>query len=440
MNRAEGIPKSQRTSRRDFLRNSAAAVAATQLGGLEAPRASFVAGSDTIRIGLVGCGGRGMGAALDAMNADNGVRLVAMADLIMDRVQEKRAALKERKPEQVAVDDERCFAGFDGYKRVIEFADVVLIANAAKFHPLHMRAAIEAGKHVFVEKPHAIDPAGIKAVRQACDLARQQRLCVVSGLQSRYHRGYQETIQRVHDGAIGEIIAIEENFLRAPYVLYPRKPGLNEVQYQGSNQYHFHWLSGDDVPQSLVHNLDRASWVMREQTPVKAHGMGGRSTLQGEIYGSVFDHHAVVYEYAGGTRLYAFCRTIPDCYNETSSILLGTKGRCDVLRMRIEGQTNWRYEGPKVDPYVAEHVELFKAIRSANPINNGDYMARSSLIAIMGQISCYTGKEVTWDQISGSDFYFPPRPEDCRIDMEPPVKPDARGIYPVFTPGVTKLL
>ena len=421
-------------SRRNFLKASAAAVSAAHFGG-------YAAGSDIIRVGVVGCGGRGTAAAINAMNADKGVRLVAMADLLLDRAQEKRNLLKVKRPEQVAVDDDHCFAGFDGYKNVIESVDVVLIANAAKFHPLHMRAAIEAGKHVFVEKPHAIDPAGVKAVVAACELARQKKLCVVSGLQSRYHPGYRETMRRVHDGAIGDIVAIEENFLRAPYVLYPRKPGQTEVQYQGSNQYHFHWLSGDDVPQSLVHNLDRSSWALHEQAPLKCHGLGGRSTLRGEIYGNVFDHHAVVYEFPGGVRVYAFCRTIPDCYNETSSILLGAKGRCDLLRLRIEGETKWQYQGAKTDPYDQEHVELFQAIRSGNPINNGDYMARSTLIAIMGEISCYSGKEVTWEQISASDFYFPPKPEDCRIDMEPPVRPGPDGTYPVpFTPGVSKLL
>ncbi len=398
------------------------------------------AGSDTIRVGLIGCGGRGTGAALQAMSADKGVRLVAMADMVKDRIQERRTELKVKRPDQVAVDDNHCFTGFDAYKKVIESADVVLIANAAKFHPLHMKTAIEAGKHVFVEKPHAIDPAGIKVVTAACELARQKRLSVASGLQSRYHPGYREAIRRVHDGAIGDIVAIEENFLRAPYVLYPRRPGMAEVEYQGSNQYHFHWLSGDDVPQSLVHNLDRASWALRNQAPLKARGMGGRSTLRGEIYGSVFDHHAVVYEFAGGVRVYASCRTIPNCYNETSSIILGAKGRCHLLRGRIEGETTWEYQGPKDNSQDLEHAELFQAIRSGTPLNHGDYMARSTLIAIMGQISCYTGKEVTWDQISRSDFYFPPRPEDCRIDMEPPVRPDAEGIYPVYIPGVTKLL
>ncbi len=428
------------SSRRDFLKTSLAA-AAINLGVPPIARSAHVAGSDTIRIGLVGCGGRGIGAALNAMSADKGTRLVAMADLIMDRVHKGRESLLKRNSEQVVVSDDCCFAGFDGYKGVIAASDVVLVANAAKFHPLHLKASIEAGKHVFVEKPHAIDPAGIRVVRAACELAKKKGLCVASGLHSRHHLGYKEAIQRVHDGAIGEVISIEENFLRAPYVLYPRQPGMTEVEYQGSNQYHFHWLSGDDVPQSLVHNLDRATWAQHEQAPVKAHGMGGRSTLNGEIYGNVFDHDAVVYEFAGGVRLYAFTRTIPECYNESSSILMGSKGRCNVTRMRIEGETNWQYEGSNLDPYLIEHLELFKALRAGKTINNGDYMARSTLMGIMGQISCYTGKEVTWEQVSSSDFYFPPKPEECRIDMEPPVKLNANGIYPVaFTPGVSKIL
>ena len=425
------------TSRRDFLKDSASA-----LGGLSIASSAYAAGSDIIRVGVIGCGGRGTAAATNAMNADKGVRIAAMGDLLMDRAQEKRNMLKVKRPDQVTVDLDHCFSGYDCYKKVIENSDVVIIANAAKFHPLHMTAAIQAGKHVFVEKPHAIDPAGIKVVRAACELAKQKRLCVVSGLHSRYHPGYQETVKRIHDGAIGDIVSIEENFLRPPYVLYPRKPGLTEVEWQGSNQYHFHWLSGDDVPQSLVHNLDRASWALREQPPVKCHGMGGRSTLRGEIYGSVFDHHAVVYQYAGGVRLYAFCRTIPECYNEVSSIILGTKGRCDIVKMTIAGETNWVYQKSrdKNDAYDIEHEVMFKALRSGSLINNGDYMARSTLIGIMGQISCYTGKEVTWEQINASDFYFAPKPEDVRPDMEPPVKPDKDGIYPVYTPGVTKLL
>jgi myo-inositol 2-dehydrogenase / D-chiro-inositol 1-dehydrogenase len=441
MNHASKAEESRRTSRRNFLKSSALAMTVAPLGAGSASPYVHAAGSDTIRIGLIGCGGRGTGAAINAMTADKGTKLVAMADMIMDRVKKGRASLQQKKSEQVAVDDDHCFSGFDGYKKVIEASDVVLIANAAKFHPLHLKAAIEAGKHVFVEKPHAIDPAGIKAVRETCELAKKKNLCVVSGLQSRHHLGYREAIQRVHDGAIGDIVAIEENFLRAPYVLYERQPGMSEVEYQCSNQYHFHWLSGDDIPQSLVHNVDRASWALHDQAPVKAHGMGGRSTLQAEIYGNVFDHHAVVYEFASGVRMYAFCRTIPKCYNDSSSTLLGSKGRCNVTKARIEGETNWQYEGSNLDPYLIEHQELFKALRAGNVINDGEHMTRSTLIAIMGEITCYSGKEVTWEQISASDFTFPPKAEECRIDMEPPVKPGADGVYPLpFTPGVSQLL
>lgn len=427
-------------SRREFLRASAAVVSASALGALDTSRAAHAQGNDTIRVGVVGCGGRGPGAALNAMNVDPGVRVVAMADLFADRVRAKREALKQQKPEQVAVDDDHCFAGFDAYRHVIDSVDVVIIANAAKFHPFHMRAAIEAGRHVFVEKPHAIDPVGVREVIAACELAKQKGLSVVSGLQSRYHPGYRETVKRVHDGAIGDIVAIEENFLRAPYGLYHRKPGMTEVEYQCSNQYHFTWLCGDDVPQSLVHNLDRATWAMREQTPVKAHGLGGRSASFGEVYGNVFDHHSVIYQYANGVRLYAFCRTQVGCYNESSSMIMGTKGRCYVTQSRIEGETGWRYQGPRRNAYDEEHRALFSAIRAGEPVNSGDYMARSTLVGVMGQITCYTGKEVTWEQMETSDFYYPPRPEDCSFDMDPPVEKGADGLYPVPVPGVTKMI
>jgi predicted dehydrogenase len=379
---------------------------------------------------------------MNAMNADPGVRVVAMGDLLLDRAQEKRTALRLKYPKQMAVDDDHCFAGFDAYQKVIESSDVVIIANAAKFHPLHLKAAIEAGRHVFVEKPHAIDPAGVRIVRAACEFALQKKLSVVSGLQSRYHPGYRETMQRVHDGAIGEIVSIQETWLRPPYVLYPRRPGMAEVLFQGSNQYHFNWLSGDDVPQTLTHNLDRSSWALRNQAPSSAWGMGGRSTLHGEVYGNVFDHHAVVYDFPGGVRVYAYCRTIPNCYNENSSLILGTRGRCDLLKLRIEGEIRWEHGGPKGkdNAYDLEHAALFQGIRAGRPVNNSDYMIRSTIIALMGQFACYTGKAVTWDQFNASDFYFPPRPEDVRADMEAPVKPGKDGIYPVFTPGVTKLL
>jgi len=431
--------KSQSPSRREFLKGSTVATSVAIASALGINRSIFAAGSNIIRVGMIGCGGRNAGAAAQALAADSGARLVAMCDIFMDRVKEKLAALKGQKPEQVVVDDDHCFTGFDGYKHVIEASDVVVIANAAKFHPLHSMAAISAGKHVFVEKPHAIDPAGVKLMQQAADLAKQKRLCLVSGLQSRYHTGYAETVQRIQDGAIGDVVAIEENFLRAPYVVIERKPGLSELQWQCSTQYHFRWLSGDDVPQSLVHNLDRSSWVMKNQAPVKCHGLGGRSSMTQPIYGDVFDHHSVVYEFENGVRIYAFCRTTTGCYDNTSSIVLGSKGKADILGCRIWGQMNWRWQG-RCDPYQREHDVLFAAIRAGKPVNNGDYMARSTMITVMGQISCYTGKEVTWEQINKSDFYYPPRPEECRDDMDPPVKPGPDGSYPVPKPGFTTMI
>jgi len=427
----------QGTTRRDFLKASTGVASAGVLGALNV--GAYAGGSDILRVGMIGCGGRNNGAAVQALAADKGTRLTAMCDIFMDRVKAAREHIRKARGEQVVADDDHCFAGFDGYKHVIESSDVVVIANAAKFHPLQTLAAIQAGKHVFVEKPHGIDPAGMKTIQKAADLAKQKGLCLVSGLQSRYHTGYAETVQRVYDGAIGEIVSIEENFLRAPYVVIDRKPGLTELQWQCSTQYHFRWLSGDDVPQSLVHNLDRASWVLHNEVPVKCHGLGGRSSMTEPIYGDVFDHHSVIYECASGVRIYAFCRTTTGCYNESSSIILGAKGRADITACRITGETNWRWTG-KCDPYQREHDLLFAAIRAGRPINNGDYMIPSTMTCIMGQISCYTGEEVTMEQIKQSDFFYPPRAEECRDDMEPPVKVDASGSYPVPVPGRTKLI
>lgn len=422
-------------NRRQFLKTSAAASAGVAaLGVLEPGRAAWAAGTDTLRVGMIGCGGRNAGAAVQALRADPGTRLVAMCDIFMDRVRAKREAIRTEMKDQVDVPDDRCYAGFDGYRRVIEASDVVLIANGAKFHPFHAMAAIQAGRHVFVEKPHGIDPYGVRMMQAACDLAATRNLSLVSGLHSRYHAGYAETVQRIQNGAIGDVVAIEENFLRAPYGITDRAPHLTELQWQCSTQYHFRWISGDDVPQSLVHNMDRASWVLGNAVPIKCHGMGGRSSMTEPIYGDVFDHHSVVYEFPRGVRVYALCRTTTGCYDESSSLIFGTKGRASLLSCRIWGENAWRWEG-QCDPYQVEHDRLFAGIRSGKPVNNGAYMARSTMTTVMGQISCYTGKEISWDEINASNFAYLPKPEQCRDDMEPPTKPGPDGSYPVPRPG-----
>jgi myo-inositol 2-dehydrogenase / D-chiro-inositol 1-dehydrogenase len=433
----ENKPSAKPTSRRDFLKTSAG-LSAAAITVPEWARGAWAGGSDTIRVGVIGCGLRGTDAAKDALDADPGVRIAAMAEIFEDKLKASLAEIQKHSPDRVDVGADRCFTEFDGYRHVIDSSDVVLIACASKFHPKYLRAAVEAGRHVFVEKPHGIDPVGVRAVQEACDLARTKGLCVVSGLHNRYDPGVRETMRRIHDGAIGEIVSMEVNFLRAPYVLVARQPGWSEIEYQFRNWYHFSWLSGDDVTQSLVHSVDKAAWAMHEEPPVKAHGLGGRSASFGEIYGDVFDHHAVVYEYNQGTRLYAFCRTQENCHGGVSDYIFGTRGRADLLAYRIRGEVNWDYPGPFASPYKLEHKELFAAIRAGKVINNGDYMANSTMLAVLGQIVCYTGQQLGWRKALNSDFAF--QPVDCDFNTEPPVWPGEDGLYPVAVPGKTRLI
>ena len=436
--KSDSVHSRLRPSRREFLQLSTSAAGAAALGSLSLTRSVHAAGSDVIKVGLIGCGGRGSGAAANAMNSGEDVRLVAMADIFSDRVQSSRQNLKTLKPDQVSVGDDHCFVGFDAYEKVIgSDVDVVLIACASRFHPAYLKAAVDAGKHVFVEKPHAIDPPGIRVVQQACDAATRKNLSVVSGLCWRYDTGVQETMKRVLDGAIGEIVAIQETYMRTPYRLIRRSPDESELQYQFRNWYHFRWLSGDDVPQSLLHSIDKGAWALREEPPLKAFGSGGRSSSFGPVYGDVFDHGAIVYEYANGVRMYANVRAQASCYGEVSDTILGTKGRCDVLKNRIEGETDWRYDGPKSSMYDAEHEVLFGAIRAGKPINNGRYMVRSTMMSILGQMVCYTGEQLTWNEAMRSDWHA--GPAAVNWDMQPPVQPDADGKYPVPIPGFTKL-
>ncbi|MBN2475631.1 MAG: Gfo/Idh/MocA family oxidoreductase [Pirellulales bacterium] len=431
-------PEKSRATRRDFLKASAASAAA--VGGLSIAQGAHAAGDETVKIGMIGCGGRCSGAAAESLKAGPHVKLVAMYDVFEDRLQNRRKILQQASPDQVMVDDDHCFTDFDGYQKVIDSVDVVLIACASKFHPMYAEAAIKAGKHVFVEKPHAIDPVGVRQMRAACDLAKQKGLSLVSGLQSRFHAGWRETVKRIHDGAIGDIVAMQSMFLRGPYVLVPRDPKLTETQYQFRNWYHFRWLSGDDVPQSLVHNVDRMSWIMKEEMPTWAFGLGGRSSSFGEVYGDMYDHDTVVYEYESGARLYALCRTQHGCYGNSGDIVMGTKGTCQLSRCRITGETNWAFAGPHNNPYDAEQKALIDSVVSGQPINSGYHMVGSTMIGVLGQIACYTGVKVDWADAYKADLQYGPPPEKSNFDIEPPSVPDETGNYPLPLPGVTKLI
>ncbi len=430
--------QSNTSSRRGFLKTSAATLTMGALSGTAIPQHVHAAGSDIIKIGMIGSGGRCTGAAINTMQADSGVRLVAMCDFFKDRVDSSRNAIKSKFPDNYAVDDDHVFYGLDGYKHVIESdVDVVLIACASMFHPRYAKAAIDAGKHVFVEKPHGINPADIRLMKETCELAKKKDLCLLSGLMNRYVPGVQETMKRIHDGAIGDIIAIEENYLRAPYVVRGRKPGDSELEYQFWNWYHFTWLSGDDVPQSLVHNLDKSLWALNGKLPLKARGLGGRASSFGEQYGDVFDHNSVIYDFEDGTKIYAYCRTEHNCYNEVSDVILGTKGKCDLLRYRITGENNWAYEGPHGSGFVNEQKDLFNAIRTGRNLVS-DYMANSTMITVLGQMAVNSGQQLTWDQVYNSDFTF--GPTEVSMDMEPPKRPGPDGNYPIAVPGETKVL
>ena len=425
-------------SRRPILKMAAAGAAAVSTMPLA--RGAYVAGRQTIRIGMIGCGGRCSGAAAQSLSAGPDVQLVAMTDIFADRIEVARDALRRAAPGQVMVDDDHCFTGFDGYKHVIEASDVVLIACASKFHPMYAEAAIRAGKHVFVEKPHGIDPVGVRRMQAACDLAKEKGLSLVSGLQSRFQKKYIETIKRIHDGAIGDVVSMQSMFLRGPYRLEARDPNMTETEFQFRNWYHFRWLSGDDVTQSLVHNADRMSWILGEEKPQWCFGLGGRSSSFGEVFGDMFDHHTAVYEYASGARLYAMARTQDGCYGNSGDVIMGTKGVCYLDRGRIEGTNPWRFREDDVDPYVAEQHALIEAVRNDEPINSGYHMNQSTLLTVLGQVACYTGKPLKWQEVADSDLEFGPAPDESNFDTPPPTQQDETGNYPLPKPGLTKML
>jgi myo-inositol 2-dehydrogenase / D-chiro-inositol 1-dehydrogenase len=438
-------PSGQRCSctRREFLQRTAATGAAAH-SALSLARSAQAAGSGTIKVGLIGCGNRGSGAALNAMNAGQDVRLVTMADIFDDRIQESRRRLKKLKPDQTTVDDDHCFFGFDAYEKLIHSGvDVVLIAAASHFHPLLLSAAIAAGKHVFCEKPFAIDVPGVRAAMAAVELAKKKNLCLASGLCWRADPGVRETIGRLRDGAIGKIVAIQETYNTTPYRICTRRPEWSEMQYQMRNWYHFNWLSGDQTAQQLIHSLDKASWALGDIPPQQAWGMGGRQVCVDPKYGDQFDHHSVVFEYADGIRVFGFCRDILGCYNECSDVILGAKGRAILpnkpQKPKIEGEKPWSYKDPKegvAGMYDIEHQELFDAIRTGKTLNNGGYTCLSSMLAILAQMVCYTGRQITWDEAMKSETNFAlPR---YAWDIEPPVKPGANGQYPTAMPGITQ--
>jgi predicted dehydrogenase len=400
------------SSRRDFLKKSSAGVAGGSLLGVLATGGVHASVNDTIKVGLIGCGGRGGGAAKDALLADPHVELTAMADAFPDRIENKLKELSRDKEvgQKVKVDPEQRFTGFDAYKQLLETdVEVVLLTTPPHFRPMHLKAAIAAGKHVFCEKPVAVDAPGVRSVLDTVAEAKKQNLAIVSGLCWRYDYGVRETMKRVLDGAIGRIVAIQENYLAGTLWYHQRESAWSDMEYQVRNWLYYTWLSGDHNVEQHVHSLDKAQWAMQDVPPIRAVGLGGRQVRTDERWGNIFDHHAVVYEYPGDVRMFAFTRQQDGCRNETEDYILGTEGQCRVLRNRITGKVNWRYDGPKPSMYQVEHDELFAGLRSGNIINNGDYMAKSTMVAILGRMATYTGQSITWEEAINSKEDFTPK-------------------------------
>jgi myo-inositol 2-dehydrogenase/D-chiro-inositol 1-dehydrogenase len=418
-------------SRRDFLKGSTAAAI-----GLGALGNAHAAGSDTIKVGLIGCGGRGRGAAdniCQAAGTTYNIKLHAMADAFPDHLKDCREFIRNTPncKDKFDVSDDRCFVGFDAYQKVIDCCDLVMLATPPGFRPLHIEATIKAGKQLFTEKPVAVDSTGIRKVLAASEEAKSKGLSVVAGTQRRHQTPYLESMKRIHDGAIGDLITARVYWNQGDIWIHPRKEGWSDTEYQLRNWYHFLWLCGDHIVEQHVHNLDVAIWALGAH-PVRAVGMGGRQVHTEPPYGQSYDHFAVDYEFPDGVHVLSMARQIAGCASDVSETIVGSKGRWSSHQYRFTGATNDRIRDDRKDPYVLEHVDLLESIVSRKPINELKQVAESTLTAIMGRDSAYTGKAISWDQALNSKLdTFPKTPLDMSGPMIEPAVP---------RPGVMELI
>lgn len=440
-------------TRRSFLLQSAAAAAAAGLAGGCASTGAAGAGAsrsadaraaeaaygtpktaDKIKVGLIGCGGRGTGAAIDAVHAAPNVEIVALGDVFRDHLDQCRGTLSNEVPAAMKVTQEQCFTGFDAYRGVLA-ADVnyVILATPPGFRPVHFEAAIAAGKHVFMEKPVAVDPPGVRRMIRAAQQARQQGVSVVAGTQRRHQKHYLEAMKRVHGGQIGEIVGAQCYWNMGDLWVKPREPAWSDMEWQLRNWLYFTWLSGDHIVEQHVHNLDVVCWAL-QGLPTRCAGMGGRQSRTAPEFGNVFDHFAVEYEFENGARLLSMCRQAKGCSERVSERIVGTRGvlRIDSTSAEITGARPWKYEDPEApNPYVQEHADLIAAIRTGKPLNEAQRVAESTLVAIMGRMSAYTGRELSWNWAM----------ESSTLNLTPPQLAFGPLPYdPPAIPGQTKLI
>jgi predicted dehydrogenase len=425
------------TTRRRFLKTGSMAA----MVGAAAPyikvigAEKFEPNSDTIKVGLIGCGGRGSGAAGQALAADKNVMLTAMGDVFENRLQSSLQALKKEGGDRVQVTPEKTFIGLDSYKKVLDSGvDLVILTTPPGFRPLHLEAAINAGKHVFCEKPMATDAPGVRSILESVKKAKEKKLAIVAGFCWRYNYGEREFFKRIHDGEIGEIRSLENIYNTGPIWVHPRVAGQTDMEYQLRNWYYFTWLSGDHIVEQAVHSIDKMAWAMKDEPPVSCFATGGRQVRTEEKYGHIYDHFAVVYEYANGARGYHMTRQQPNTANFVKDYFTGTKGIGKINTAGpleiLAGGDRWRYQGERPNMYQVEHNELFASIRKGEPINDGDRMAKSTMLAIIGRMAAYTGQIVRWDDAMNSQESLAPA---NLSDWNQPVP-----VPPVAMPGQTK--
>jgi len=432
-------------SRREFVKQSSLLAGSLMLAPLATQAGYFTSVDDTIKVALIGCGGRGTGAAMQALLTKQNVKLVAMADAFRDRLDDCFNALTDENSEEgnvkakVSVTEDTKFVGFDAYLKAIPLADVVILTTPPGFRPIHFEEAIKQGKHVFMEKPVATDPAGVKKVLEAAALAKQKKLNVVVGLQRHYQNSYRELIKRVNDGMIGEITSGQVWWNSDGVWVNPRKAGQTEMEYQMRNWYYFNWLCGDHINEQHIHNIDVMNWF-KGAYPVKAQGMGGRQVRTGKEFGEIYDHHYVEFLYGDGTVMNSQCRHIKGTYARVDEMLVGTKGvvKCGAGEISSKGKSLYKYDMKgENNPYQTEHDELFASIaKKEYKFADAENGAKATMTAIMGRMATYSGQVIEWDKTLSSGISI--MPEKYAWDANPPTLPDANGFYPIATPGVTK--
>jgi predicted dehydrogenase len=428
-------------SRRDFVKQSTILAGGIMAVPLMSKANYFSGADDAIKVAVIGCGGRGTGAAIQALSTKQNVKLVAMADAFKDRLDD---AYKEITSDdanvkaKVDVPEERKFVGFDAYKKAIPFADVVILATPPGFRPIHFEEAVKQNKHIFMEKPVATDPAGVQRVLAAAEEAKKKKLNVVVGLQRHYQNSYRELYKR--KDMIGDITSAQAWWNNDGVWVRERQPGQTEMEYQMRNWYYFNWLCGDHINEQHIHNIDVINWF-KGGYPVKAQGIGGRQVRNGKDHGEIFDHHYVEFHYADGSILNSQCRHIKNTMAKVDELLVGTKGKIYAGAAKItdhKDSTLYLFDKKgENNPYQAEHDELFAAIAKGEyKFADAENGAKSTMTAVLGRMATYSGQVVSWDKAINSGIDLQPKVYD--FAAAPPVLPNADGFYAIATPGITK--